>query len=332
MMQRSRLVSALGIIAAALLLTGCASQSFRYHSDDAIDDAFRAGAAVTELSARSPDHVAGNFRIGETEYAFSSRHAADQAELVIEHEGDQLLVARWTQSHLALNVFDEQIRIPISGGESLFNDGQDQRLTPAIQRFARTDIYRSLPKLSRSLAMLGVTGRSHPASLSIHRTALASETLFDGIDTARPDDDPERVPLMYANPQFASQLTKIAINDFDLVDDIYGCDQLAGPFIPPEMFEALSEACSVGGGVCQDLQDDPNDDDCDGMCGPGCAQCWKWVCGDCCAYVGCQVHDDLTRDCEENGFSGTGVLSCPAAGLFFPIIPLTNIFACGFSL
>lgn len=35
---------------------------------------------------------------------------------------------------------------------------------------------------------------------------------------------------------------------------------------------------------------------CGGMCGPGCATCWSWVCGDCCWHQGCQLHHDCCSD------------------------------------
>jgi hypothetical protein len=42
----------------------------------------------------------------------------------------------------------------------------------------------------------------------------------------------------------------------------------------------------------------PNqNNDCYGMCGPGC-DCWSWVCGDCCYHYGCAVHDSWCRDGE----------------------------------
>ena len=31
--------------------------------------------------------------------------------------------------------------------------------------------------------------------------------------------------------------------------------------------------------------------ECLGMCGPGCWWCWSWICGDCCYYTGCYYHD-----------------------------------------
>ncbi len=47
---------------------------------------------------------------------------------------------------------------------------------------------------------------------------------------------------------------------------------------------------------CQDLQSNPNGDDCFGMCGPGCS-CWSFICGDCCCYDGCKSHDITCRNC-----------------------------------
>jgi hypothetical protein len=42
----------------------------------------------------------------------------------------------------------------------------------------------------------------------------------------------------------------------------------------------------------------PNqNNDCFGMCGPGC-DCWSWVCGDCCYHSGCAQHDTWCRDGE----------------------------------
>lgn len=47
---------------------------------------------------------------------------------------------------------------------------------------------------------------------------------------------------------------------------------------------------------CQSLADDPNGDNCRGMCGPGCT-CWVDMCGDCCCHSGCKSHDTTCRNC-----------------------------------
>ena len=45
---------------------------------------------------------------------------------------------------------------------------------------------------------------------------------------------------------------------------------------------------------CIDLSSNPHDDQCLGMCGPGC-NCWRWICGDCCLNDGCHDHDRCCR-------------------------------------
>lgn len=56
---------------------------------------------------------------------------------------------------------------------------------------------------------------------------------------------------------------------------------------------------------CTSLQEDPNGDSCQGMCGPGCSWCWDWLCGDCCYHQGCYEHDSC---CRTQGFFSTSCL------------------------
>ena len=46
--------------------------------------------------------------------------------------------------------------------------------------------------------------------------------------------------------------------------------------------------CSNNGENCEKC---PIGDDCLGECGPGCNNCWSYVCGTCCYYQGCYDHD-----------------------------------------
>ena len=46
--------------------------------------------------------------------------------------------------------------------------------------------------------------------------------------------------------------------------------------------------------ICLDLRSNPHDDECLGMCGPGCT-CWSFVCGDCCCNKLCLEHDKCCR-------------------------------------
>ena len=50
---------------------------------------------------------------------------------------------------------------------------------------------------------------------------------------------------------------------------------------------------------CLDLRSNPHDDECLGMCGPGCA-CWSFVCGNCCYNKLCLEHD---KCCRHNKYS-----------------------------
>jgi hypothetical protein len=66
--------------------------------------------------------------------------------------------------------------------------------------------------------------------------------------------------------------------------------------------------------TCTSLKNDPNNDDCLGMCGKKC-DCWKFVCGDCCKHKGCLEHD---KCCASKGTSSMDCLL---------VIPLVN-FSC----
>lgn len=60
---------------------------------------------------------------------------------------------------------------------------------------------------------------------------------------------------------------------------------------------------------CLDLRSNPYDDECLGMCGPGCT-CWSFVCGDCCYNKLCFEHD---KCCRHKTFS----LSCLLPFLYY---------------
>ena len=271
------------------------------------DEAFENGASIVQLETKEPGSIAGTYRDLDIEYSFALTRTEDRVQFELTAaNGANVLNAIWTEAEIELNVYDDASVISLIVLETL---GVPDETHAVLQRYMSSTEYRSLPKLSRSLAMLGVMGNRYPASLPLHQMALLAETIHGPI-TVRPDDGDDRVAYMYANP-YASQPVNIAIDDFDLVDDILGCNELAGPFVPPEVAEAISDACVLG--PCS-LEEDPNNDECFGMCGKGC-DCWKWLCGDCCSQSACVAHDALTRDCEDGGFSGTEILSCPAGWL-----------------
>ena len=47
--------------------------------------------------------------------------------------------------------------------------------------------------------------------------------------------------------------------------------------------------------TCLDNCPPCKDQECLGLCGPGC-ECWKWACGDCCYHKGCLYHDKCCRE------------------------------------
>ena len=49
----------------------------------------------------------------------------------------------------------------------------------------------------------------------------------------------------------------------------------------------------------------PFEDECLGMCGPGCWWCWSLICGDCCFWLGCLQHDLI---CQNRFFSWSCLL------------------------
>jgi hypothetical protein len=70
---------------------------------------------------------------------------------------------------------------------------------------------------------------------------------------------------------------------------------------------------------CLDQRGDPCQDDCFGMCGPGCT-CWTWVCGTCCIWKSCYTHD---KACEEWDCFGSakGWLGCFGAAPWAALAP-----------
>jgi hypothetical protein len=153
--------------------------------------------------------------------------------------------------------------------------------TNAIAELGRTPEYALLPELSYQLGKLGITGRAYPPSFLLHALALgAAEQL--GIEPRQP----EIIYHLELPPELAAA-------GFDLLQALWP-DPCAAPEAGPPDVErppACPEKCTAF----------PNrDQNCYGMCGPGCEGCWPWVCGDCCYHAFCAVHDELARACEDS--------------------------------
>lgn len=65
---------------------------------------------------------------------------------------------------------------------------------------------------------------------------------------------------------------------------------------PPQLSSGQTQLFLNQYESCQSLIGDPNNDDCYGLCGPGCS-CWQTICGQCCCYDGCRSHDGTCRNC-----------------------------------
>ncbi len=153
--------------------------------------------------------------------------------------------------------------------------------TTAIAELGRAPEYALLPELSYQLGKLGITGRAYPPSLLLHAIALgAAEKL--GVEPRQPD--------VFYRLQLPPEL---ATAGFDLLKALWPdpCDSPEAQVPNIERPATCPDACEAF----------PNrDKNCYGMCGPGCAQCWHWVCGDCCYHAFCAVHDELARACEDS--------------------------------
>jgi hypothetical protein len=159
--------------------------------------------------------------------------------------------------------------------------------TTAIAELGRTPEYALLPELSYQLGKVGITGRAYPPSLLLHAIALgAAEQL--GIEPQQPD-------VLY-RVELPPELNAAGV---DLLKTLWpnACDS-PEPGVPDvEPPASCPETCDAF----------PNrDEDCFGMCGPGCDRCWHWVCGDCCYHAFCAVHDEVTRACQNS----TNPLAC----------------------
>ena len=151
--------------------------------------------------------------------------------------------------------------------------------TTALAELRRTPEYALLPELSYQLGKLGITGRAYPPSLLLHAVAMgAAEQL-----SIQPNQ-PEVFYRFELPPELAAA-------GFDLLKTLW-----PDPCDTPELPKAERPA------ACLDACEAPpnRDKNCYGMCGPGCDQCWRWVCGDCCYHAFCAVHDDLLQACQES--------------------------------
>ena len=150
--------------------------------------------------------------------------------------------------------------------------------------------------LSKALGAAGRTGKDYPATMPVHLLALGvANFLALTQEPQEPivveDDDTCEIDVVY---KWNGDWLRPRSLDFEGLLEIGGdsyCLTPPNPGAPPEVEVAWREVCEPS---CMEF---PNpEDDCFGMCGPGC-DCWSRICGDCCFHNFCAAHDQAVRDC-----------------------------------
>ena len=142
--------------------------------------------------------------------------------------------------------------------------------------------YSLLPELSYALGLAGATGRDYRPSLALHAMGLGAGKLL-GVNPSSPG-----VVYRYKLPPKAKGPDPRALFEWHSEGD-KGCWSGYEDGVNDENLPPCPKPCKSY----------PNrQNDCFGMCGPGCSDCWDWICGDCCYHDFCAEHDALLRECE----------------------------------
>ena len=272
-----------------------------------------------EIISVTSERIRGRLIHGSTGVAFDSSKNDETAALVVKTlQGEELLSVRDRDSKVVVAIDDGRLSVEIDRKVLLElrraqSDGTLTRLLHAppmelrarlgtlteaegnadvAQRFQNAPEYALLPALSWQLGKLGITGRSFPPSLAIHVLGLAAAKALE--------IDPRRSGIAY---------TPVLLPETDADGDTLA-----------EMMQRAGSDCWHRGtelpnpqslpecpGQCETSPDPAQE--CTGMCGRGCLDCWDWVCGDCCYHNFCAIHDAATRACEEVSDAGFCVIA-----------------------
>jgi hypothetical protein len=258
---------------------------------------FAADAAEVIIEAISKPCMAGTFTRGAAGLHFRTcKDGPVGSVLVSALAGEELIYIRQESGDLLISVQSRAftLRVPVRELEEagtlaspllafrkLDAAAQVWGDATAIAELRRAPEYALLPELSYQLGKLGITGRAYPPSLVLHAIALGAAKQL-GIEP----DQPDAVCRFQLPSEFDA-------GGVDLLQSLWpdACDS-PKPGLPNV------ERRSTCPNTCEAF---PNrDQDCFGMCGPGCDRCWPWVCGDCCYHGFCAVHDELLRACENS--------------------------------
>ena len=256
-----------------------------------------AEAADVVIEAISRPCMAGAFRRGATGLRFQTCKDGPIGSVQVGTlDGQELVYIRPESGDLVISVHSRALTLRVPGHEleqasalaspflafgRLGRATEVRGDTAAIAELGRTPAYALLPELSYQLGKLGISGRAYPPSLLLHALALAAAEQL-GIEPARPD-------VVY-RIELPPELSEAGVGLLrTLWPDACDSRQLSVPGVEPPA--SCPEACDAF----------PNrDEDCFGMCGPGCDRCWHWVCGDCCYHAFCAAHDEVMRACQNS--------------------------------
>jgi hypothetical protein len=249
------------------------------------------------------DRIHGRFTEGNVGVTFDSSKGNANASLVIETlQGEQLLSVRQLDSGIAVAIDTGRLSIEVpnedlvalrrarasgSLARLLQTPPSELRAPSLIVTYAQGSVegldnvrdapeYALLPSLSWELGRLGITGQRFPPSLAIHAVGMAAAQALQ-ID-----------PRAGGN---ASQQT--------LPPKTGAMNSCENPANTGKRVESAAQ-CKVS--------PDP-EDECMGMCGRGCGDCWSWVCGDCCYHDICAIHDAASRACKKLSDLGLCVIA-----------------------
>ncbi|XP_065829796.1 uncharacterized protein [Oscarella lobularis] len=179
----------------------------------------------------------------------------------------------------ALNEYKQRRSAGHESEEELYQD--------AVHELSIDSYTPLLVAVSQALGEFGIYGYTAPCSLLLHQTARSISTKLISVDMNLTEfDSAEKNRSLYQSyylrPQHKRAKRECLLATF------------LGKFVVGTIIQRLVEPV-VGWVVgkitgCEDLRNDPNNDNCTGMCGEKC-NCWKWVCGNCCNHTGCYQHD-----------------------------------------
>jgi hypothetical protein len=265
------------------------------------------------ITAISRERISGSIHLGGVGLLFDSQKKGDSVALSIKTlAGKERLAIREADKAVLVSIFEGRLtsRIQKAALDTLHQQIRNARKTLAPKERAaalleltttslskittaqgsgkvigdlkKSPEYALLPTLSFELANLGLTGPAYPPALAIHTSAAGASKLL-AVDP--------KLPGVVFRVKLPPGITQLYLNQHLSIwyppTDCYN----------PQSGEPNTEGLPICEGKCKEY---PNpDNDCFGVCGPGCKKpCWTWICGDCCYHDFCAFHDKQLRSCD----------------------------------